>query len=353
MTKKRKICRIIGVFMTLCLTFGICLVSALNNKVEASSDNQPVAVYTLNAGHYEPASFEPNFTNVNSNLLIVADFYIIDANTEDIIQFKSMYVSIEGGVKTLYFNPSKTYVASQALKIGDNIASDWYNPATINVISDVKLSSYNEFYFLNLNWPGSVSEKYQISGIYEFNEGYIYNTFGRTLTDEVFELKGYFQTPMGLTAQFLQTEFGITGLRDKTYYISSFNEMILDSYDSGFEYIQFNCFIPAANTWKPIDVFNMTDNTFASYTTRVVIFDNQYINPDLYDFLNTNGTFGGLFYEPDEYTPTDLLFAIVDVPIRYIQSLMSFEILGYQFFIIFGSIITISIGMWIIFRKGS
>lgn len=108
------------------------------------------------------------------------------------------------------------------------------------------------------------------------------------------------------------------------------------------------------NTDNPTIVFSQT--VFDSSTGwidnqyRYVLFNNTYIPRKLYDALSNLGQWGYIPTEQPEYTLTDLFFGIVDTPVKYISSLMSFELFGINVFIGFCSLITLLVAMYIIKR---
>lgn len=354
MKKKRIFKRILVFIAVLVGTLGICSVSGSIAKA-ASTDGMNREFLIMNAGTHVAQRTEPGFEGIFEDTLIPLVFDHEDENTGAITRYKSIYVEYRENNYYAYFNPSDTELAADAVMFANSISSDWLMSITITTYKKQIIVEEGYEFLLNNYGPSSVETQYLISGRYEFNDGVIENTFRRIMHEEVFNVRGYFASPLMFTKEELEGYFDVSGLRAGEYYISSFRNIRLSAANTtSFDSIEFECYVPAANIWVWINVIDESTDELADWANvNTVIFDGaQYVNPTFFNFLDTNGYFGPpIFTNDDTYTATDLIFAVVDAPIRFIQSLMSFELFGMGFFIIFASIITIGIGLWFLFKK--
>lgn len=355
MKKKRIFKRILVFIAVLVGTLGICAVSGSIAKA-ASTDTEQREYLFVNEGFYTPLNSEPQFTGLDTGPLnIPFTFYREDPNSGEFVEFKSIRINYESDLYTVYFSTSATSLSVDSVMVASSNVGDWLTSVSIRVVKEQRLENTAGYEFLVANF-GSIAElKYLVSGRYEFNDGVFENSFGAGFS-ATFDLRGYFVSPLEFTGEELHNLYGFELSSQHLYYVHTFKSLRIVSNASGITEFAFEVYVPAVNQYVFLNVYTSPTDTISDdyMNARVVVFDGyQYIDSRLFNFLDNNGYFGSALYEPTtEYTPTDLIFAVVDAPIRFIQSLLSFELFGITFFLVFGSIITLTIGLWIIFKKG-
>lgn len=355
MKKKRIFKRILVFIAVLIGTIGIGTVSA-SFVHAASTDTEEREYLFINEGFYAPLSSEPSYEGLdNGPLNIPFTFYREDPNSGDFVEFKSIRITYESDLYVVYFSTSATSLSVDSVMVASSAAADWLSSVSIRVSKEQRIEDTAGYEFLVANF-GSIAElKYLISGRYEFNDGIFENPFGSNFS-ATFDLRGYFVSPLEFTGEQLYNMYGFELPAQHLYYVNTFRSLRIVTNAAGITEFAFEVYIPAVNEYRFLNVYTNPESTISDQymNARVVVFDGyQYIDHLLFSFLDNNGYFGSAIYEPStEYTPTDLIFAIVDAPIRFLQSLMSFELFGITFFLVFASIITLTIGLWIIFKKG-
>lgn len=355
MNKKRIFKRILVFIAVLVGTLGICTVSA-SFVHAASTDAEQREFLFVNEGFYSPLDSEPKFDGLdNGPLNIPFTFYREDPNSGEFVKFESIRITYESGLYVVYFSTSPTSLSVDSVMVASSVAADWLTSVSIRISLEQRLDDTAGYEFLYANFGSMAELKYLVSGRYEFNDGIFENLFGPNFS-ATYTLRGYFISPLEFTGEQLYNMYGFDLPAEHLYYVNSFRSLRIVSNASGITEFSFEVYIPAVNEYRFLNVYNSPDSTISDdyMNARAVVFDGyQYIDKELFDFLDVNGYFGSAIYEPStDYTPTDLIFAIVDAPIRFLQSLMSFELFGVAFFLVFASIITLTIGLWIVFKKG-
>lgn len=355
----KRLIKPLGFFMVLMLTFGICLVSGSIAKA-ASTDDIPREFIIVNEGYFSPLSAEPVYEGLDRGPLnIPFTFYREDPNSGEYVRFESIRVDYDNGTDryTVWFSTSATSLSNDSVMVASSVVSDWLTSVSIRVDKKQRIDTPAGYRFLLANYGSNMmSTEYLISGRYEFNDGYISSSFAPNFTG-TYDVSGYFESPITFSGAELNDMYALDLNPTYHYYVSTFRNLRITTTDSGdIQTLQFEIYIAATNSWHWFNIFDAENHEISQdyLNTRVLVITGvQYVNFALFSFLDNNGYFGPAIYEPDEgYTPTDLIFAIVDAPIRFIQSLMSFELFGMTFFIVFASIITLTVGLWIIFKKG-
>lgn len=350
MKKKRIFKRLLVFIAVLVGTLGICAVSG--SIAHAATEDNTREFLIINEGYYSPVDSEPNFRYApDGPLNIPFTFYREDPNSGEYKKFESIRLTYENGNTYVYFSTSATYMGPGSVMVASSVVGDWLTEVNIRIDKTQQITETAGYEFLNSNFGDMVDLRYLVSGNYEFNSGILDNPLGRVMYT-TYSLRGYFSSPLEFTGQELYDLYGYELPAQHKYYINSFRSIRIDANASVINEFAFEVYIPAVNSYEFLEVHVSADDTIGYENARSVVFDGkQYIGGDLYRILNANGYFNAPVYVPsDEYTPTDLVFAVVDAPVRFLQSLMSFELFGMTFFLIFGSIITLAIGLWLIFK---
>lgn len=350
--------------ITLLITFGLCF--TLNTKVKAAGDELEENIYIkVNTGTFAARSTDP-ITAFNVDFTMQLHFTVIDENSEAEIEYFSITGrTVEEGanntkVKYIYFNRGTTFNPDTSKLITTSVYGQWISNPTITILenkyydnTELNHMEYPGAYWLMLNYPGSAERVGYISGRYDFNQGQLESvqipaTPGGSPTNPYnypLNISGYLVEPFALTDEQLN-EYDYLDVPAGTYYLSTFRNVYLSvESDGSVSKLEFEMYIPGVNDYVKIN-FIRNGEIYEPHR-KTIIFDSSFVNITTYNFLTKNGIFNRV-NPPSDYSPTDLLFGIVDVPVRYLQSMLSFDLLGITFWTIFASFITLGLAIWIV-----
>lgn len=286
----------------------------------AIRDQAESRAYLQSSNNTENASYEFNFTsflNVEYNYVI----FRRDAGES----YCSVYFSKYNYVSNDYSNTTELYDATE-----DEFVYDQYSEILIRIYPgrQIIVNGLKERFFDNIyNYyiPGSNDRLIQLEPIYKVSGWYSFNSVlnlpamqdATPLTFEaelryLYDANGeYVSTVSGILAE--QNDI-LINLKNGQYYYSIFDEN------------------------------NVIINDF-----RVLLFETQYLDANTYSYLIQVGSFR---YVEDlnegNYTITDLLMGIVDIPFHYLSQYMDISLFNTSIFAIFCTFITIALAVYVV-----
>ena len=97
---------------------------------------------------------------------------------------------------------------------------------------------------------------------------------------------------------------------------------------------------------KNVDIKD--NNNIIKSNFRVLLFGSQYVDEETYNILTEIGEFRYIENLDGEYTITDLLFGVADIPFHYLSQYMNISLFNTTIFTIFCTFITIALAIYII-----
>lgn len=90
------------------------------------------------------------------------------------------------------------------------------------------------------------------------------------------------------------------------------------------------------------------DNNIINSAFRVLLFSSQYLDEETYDILTEIGEFRYIQNLDGEYTVTDLLFGVADIPFHYLSQYLNISLFNTTVFTIFCTFVTIALAIYIV-----
>lgn len=327
MTKKRNIL-IYAIILPLCFMLTLLTTNLLSLKAnELNGSYNFTSTIGIDNNNYF-ISLTPNLTDER-----LQEYYLnLDDNTYDIniyinnIYYNHLFVRNNeylGGIEIGFYN-TETYTTYWLLRwyprgedrleyINSNRFNIYFDDNTYGITTD---ETFNTFFYVSV----------KISGYYTFNQTltsvHLPNNDFATDSYQYERINGSFV---------YQTENDYYLFRGLTYsYVD--NYIIFDMYSS-----------------KSIDDL-IIDSSFTNNNLRYVYFDNQYIDYYLYNWLENNGTFDFVYYNPKNASFWEIINAYINIPITIISSILSVSIFetGLTLLLVFATLITIVIAFKVV-----
>lgn len=213
------------------------------------------------------------------------------------------------------------YLTTEIYDSTSNTFNTSFIPIEIDDTQVISSDFYNRFFNTIFPFYQSLFENvYYVSGWYTFKQQYIAPS-----------IEGYKNLNFQAELQYLYETDG--------KYYSSVQGLIIGGN-------LLNIRLMNNDNTKNVDIKD--NNNIIKSDFRVLLFGSQYVDEETYNILTEIGEFRYIENLDGEYTITDLLFGVADIPFHYLSQYMNISLFNTTIFTIFCTFITIALAIYIV-----